>query len=1071
MRYRVRTCLLIGLVTVGPGGAAAGAQGPDPRLAQSLETRAWGSVEVSTKAGTGFAGFIKAGRNGDLLPSSAAAPKAKAADFLARYEGLLGVGGASVLEPVSSAVDERGATHITYEQFYRGVPVFGAQVRAHVDAAGRLTAVNGAAVPDIDLSVTPRLSPADAAARAVAAVTASPLGESSAALSADSVTLVVYRTGLIRGVDGTNQLAYQVQVRDGAGAREMVFVHAHAGKVLNRYPLRHDALHRVLYEQSTDNQIWEEGDAFPGALNADQRNIVNASGDAYRLFRNTFGRDSYDSAGAAMRSVNNDPRINCPNASWNGTTTNYCNGVTSDDVVAHEWAHAYTEYTHGLIYQWQPGALNESYSDIWGEIVDQLNGALTDSPNTVRTLGECTQHTAPVPILRINAPQSIAGDCPAGAAQFGPPVTAEGTRGEVVLAREPSGETTGCAGPFTEPLAGKIALIDRGTCNFTVKVKNAQDAGAIGVVIGNTTDATGVMGGADASITIPSIMISLGNRNLIAGRIAAGEAVDVTLRVKGASAPENSYRWLVAEDSGGFRPTAPPGGAAIRDMWDPTCLGDPGRVSDLEYHCDASDGGGVHTNSGVPNHGFALLVDGGAYNGRAVVGLGLTKAAHIYWRAQSAYQTPTTDFADHADALEAACQDLVGATLEGLSTGAPIGPSGQVISAGDCASVTAMAAAVELRTSPAEKCGFEPLLAPGTPVACEGQENPPVIYSEDFEHGLGGWQLSNEGRYSGWPGTDWRVRDALPGGRGGSAAFGADPNAGNCDAGPGDRSGVMRLTSPAIRLPATRILASRLSFRHYVATESGYDGGNLKLSVNGGAFELVPASAFLFNAYNAQLRTEAEENTNPLAGQPAFSGTDGGEVTGSWGVSQVDLSALGVKAGDTVQLRFELGTDGCTGVDGWYVDDVQVTTCTAVELSKDADVGGTVPATLSLSLGAPASFGAFRPGEAADYTASTTATVISTAGDATLSVSDPAASAPGRLVNGPFALPQPLQVRAGDGSYAPVSGSPAELKTYGDPVSNDLVPIDFKQSISATDALRTGAYGKTLTLTLSTTTP
>ena len=1072
MWYRVRTCLLIGLalgVTVGPGGAVAGAQGPDPRLVHRLEARAQGSVEVSAKAGTGFAGFIKAGRNGDLLPS-AAAPQAKAADFLARYEDLLGVGGASVLVPVSSAVDERGATHITYEQVYRGVPVFGAQVKAHVDAAGNLTAVNGAAVPDIDLSVTPRLSPGDAAAQAVAAVAANPLDESGSAgaLSADSVALVVYRTGLIRGVAGTNQLAYQVRVGDAAGAREMVFVHAQAGKVLNRYPLRDDDLHRVLYEQSTANNIWEEGDAFPGALNADQRNIVDASGDAYRFFRNSFGRDSYDAAGAVMRSVNNDPRITCPNANWDGATTNFCNGVAADNSVAHEWAHAYTEYTDGLIYQWQPGALNESYSDIWGEVVDQLNGALTDSPNTVRTVGECSQHTAPVPILRVNAPQSIAGDCLAGAALFGPALTAAGTRGEVVLAREASGQTTGCTGPFTESLAGKVALIDRGTCAFAIKVKNAQNAGAIGVVIANTDNTVPGLGGADTTITIPSLMISLSNRNLIAGRLTAGETVDVTLGVRDS---ENSYRWLHAEDSSGYRPTAPPGGAAIRDMWDPTCLRDPGRVSDVEYQCGSSDAGGVHTNSGVPNHGFALLVDGGTYNGRTVAGLGLTKAVHIYWRAQSVYQTPATDFAGHADALEAACQDLVGAPLEGLSTGAPAGPSGQTISATDCASVTAMAAAVELRTSPVQQCGFKPLLAPGSPATCEGQKNPPVIYSEDFEQGLGGWQVSNEGRYSGWPGSDWRVRGALPGGRGGSAAFGADPNAGSCDEGPGDRSGVMHLTSPAIRLPATKILASRLSFRHYVATESGFDGGNLKISVNGGAFELVPASAFLFNAYNAQLIAAAAGNTNPLAGQPAFSGSDAGELTGSWGLSQVDLSALGVKAGDTMQLRFDIGTDGCTGIDGWYIDDVHVTTCTAVEQSKDADVGGTVPATLSLSLGAPASFGAFHAGVAADYTASTTATVISTAGDATLSVLDPSASAPGRLVNGSFALPLPLQVSAGDGTYAPVSGSPAAVKAYGDPISNNVVAIGFKQSINATDALRTGAYGKTLTLTLSTTTP
>ena len=65
--------------------------------------------------------------------------------------------------------------------------------------------------------------------------------------------------------------------------------------------------------------------------------------------------------------------------------------------------------------------------------------------------------------------------------------------------------------------------------------------------------------------------------------------------------------------------------------------------------------------------------------------------------------------------------------------------------------------------------------------------------------------------------------------------------------------------------------------------------------------------------------------------------------------------------------------------------------------SQTGGVGGTVPATLSLTLGAPASFGAFTPGVAKDYTATTTANVISTAGDAALTVSDP-----GHLTNGAF---------------------------------------------------------------------
>jgi hypothetical protein len=142
-------------------------------------------------------------------------------------------------------------------------------------------------------------------------------------------------------------------------------------------------------------------------------------------------------------------------------------------------------------------------------------------------------------------------------------------------------------------------------------------------------------------------------------------------------------------------------------------------------------------------------------------------------------------------------------------------------------------------------------------------------------------------------------------------------------------------------------------------------------------------------------------------------------------------------------------------------------------------IGGTVPATLSLALGTPASFGAFIPGVTADYTANMTANVISTAGDATLSVSDPGSTATGHLVNGSFSLPQPLQAHAAGahgatvGALTPVgsSANPLALLTYAAPVSNDAVAIDFKQSIGATDALRTGAYAKTLTFTLSTTTP
>jgi hypothetical protein len=154
-----------------------------------------------------------------------------------------------------------------------------------------------------------------------------------------------------------------------------------------------------------------------------------------------------------------------------------------------------------------------------------------------------------------------------------------------------------------------------------------------------------------------------------------------------------------------------------------------------------------------------------------------------------------------------------------------------------------------------------------------------------------------------------------------------------------------------------------------------------------------------------------------------------------------------------------------------------------LNLSTDATdgggvgTGGSVPATLGLTLGTPGAFGAFQPGVDKDYAATTTANVVSTAGDATLSVADPSTTAPGHLVNGSFSLPSAVQAKAtspagtGSTAFAGVGATPLTLLTYSGPISNDPVAIAFNQHIGQTDALRTGSYSKTLTFTLSTTTP
>lgn len=910
--------------------AASPAAQPDPSGLQRLVEATNGRAVLSQNPATGVVGFLRIADGAGLSLAPGQAAPAQADAFFAQYGGIFGIADPSAeLVQTAATTDSLGMQTVTYQQVYQGVPVFAAILRVHLNAANELSAANGVFVPRIDVNPVPSIAADAAAVRAVAATVAEHSIDGAvvdaASLSVAATTLYVYRDGLIQGVPGPNYLVYEVEVTNGTSLRDFVYVDAHSGKIVNHISAVEDALHRVIYELSAATPpIWEEGDLFPGALNLDQQNIVNFSGDSYHFFNNAFGRDSYDGLGAFMRSVNNDPTISCPNANWNGATTNYCNGVTSDDVVAHEWGHAYTQFTSDLIYQWQPGALNESYSDIWGETVDMLNGAQTDAPAPVRTVNSCSTHTSPLPVLIVNSPASIAGDYPAAGASFGPPLTAVGVTGNVVAGLDPGPLTTDACSPLTNAaaVAGNIALVDRGTCGFAVKVKNAQNAGAIGVIVANNVPgAPAPMGGVDPTITIPSVLIAQTTANDIKAELASG--VNATMRIGSSGTPENSYRWLVAEDSSAF-------GGAIRDMWTPTCRADAGKVSDAEYHCATTDAGGVHSNSGVPNHGYALLVDGGTYNGQTVTGIGLTKAAHIYWRAQAVYQTPTTKFADHADALEAACSDLIGQNLEGLSTTAtPAGPSGQSITAADCGEVSDMIAAVELRTEPTQ-CNFQPLLAQNPPALCSSGVAR-TIYIDDFESGLGDWTLTNQGVFAnGWPNLDWAQDTSLPGGRAGAAAFAVDPLGGTC-AGPtgGDISGVMHMTSASITIPGTTTAPPRLAFDHYVATEAGWDGGNLKMSVNGGAFSQVPAAAFTFNPYNATLQTAPAGNTNPLAGQAAFTGTDGGELGGSWGQSQVNLGAAGAAPGNTVSLRYDFGMDGCNGLDGWYVDDVNVYSCEA----------------------------------------------------------------------------------------------------------------------------------------------
>jgi hypothetical protein len=472
--------------------------------------------------------------------------------------------------------------------------------------------------------------------------------------------------------------------------------------------------------------------------------------------------------------------------------------------------------------------------------------------------------------------------------------------------------------PNAAAVAGKVAFVDRGVCGFVVKAKNAQVNGAIGVIIGNNQGGTQIinMSGADPTVTIPSLSVTQNLGTAFKAQLASGN-INATL-ARGGVGTDNSVRWLMGEDD-----TAPGLTGALRDMAAPNCYANPAKVTDPFYSCGTGDAGGVHNNSGVPNKAYALLVDGGTFNGQTVAGIGLTKAAHIYFRAMNVYQGPASNFADHADALEQSCSDLAGSNLADLATGAP---SGQVITAADCAQLAKAIVAVELRTPPAQ-CNFQPLFGQNPPPLCEPGKKLKTRFDDGMESGNSStarWGTSFTAGGANFTPTPWTVVGGLPKDHPGRAFFGPDPDLGTCAPG-GDESGVTSVTTPQVVIPASASNA-RLAFDHSVGTEAGWDGGNIKISVNDGPWTLVPASAFLYNPYNATLFTAAQGNSNPLAGQPAFTGADAGDVLSAWGRSIVDLSAF-AGPGDKIRLRFDVGRDACTGYVGWYIDDVNVYTC------------------------------------------------------------------------------------------------------------------------------------------------
>ncbi|TAE47330.1 MAG: T9SS C-terminal target domain-containing protein, partial [Bacteroidetes bacterium] len=130
----------------------------------------------------------------------------------------------------------------------------------------------------------------------------------------------------------------------------------------------------------------------------------------------------------------------------------------------------------------------------------------------------------------VNSPVAVAGSYTAVEAGFGPGLSTTPITADLVLANDGPG-SLGCTAPVNAAaINGKIALVDRGTCAFVNKVQNMQNAGAIACVVCNNVAGAApfAMSGATGGITIPSVMISLENCNLLKAQLAAGVNVSLS---------------------------------------------------------------------------------------------------------------------------------------------------------------------------------------------------------------------------------------------------------------------------------------------------------------------------------------------------------------------------------------------------------------------------------------------------------------------------------------------------------------------------------------------------------------
>lgn len=396
-------CLVISFVSLGASLCIAS----NEAMIQELSDSYGGELRMSYHSGTGKVRFIGAGPHSSIpQPFSlepGATPEMGARVFLNKYGGLFGLSDPAKELSLNKAKDLPGGRSVAkFKQLHHSLPVLGGEIVVNMDQTKSIRSVNGEVSPEIILDTTPGID-AEAAGEKALGMVSLKYSIPTDSLSILSSELAVYNPVLLGYGMNKNFLVWKLIIRSDQPPRsEFVLIDAKSGRSLLSFNQIDTALYRKMYDNNNDKYaglpgygpVRVEGNGPTG--NDDVDEAYQYLGDTYNFYHTYFGRDSVDGQGmnlvATVRYCDSNLADKyCPyrNAFWNGTQMVFGEGfAAADDVVAHELTHAVTESESHLFYIMQSGAINESISDVFGELIDQWNGRGTDTPEVKWLMGE-----------------------------------------------------------------------------------------------------------------------------------------------------------------------------------------------------------------------------------------------------------------------------------------------------------------------------------------------------------------------------------------------------------------------------------------------------------------------------------------------------------------------------------------------------------------------------------------------------------------------------------------------------------------------------------------------------------